>query len=55
MFWQIPVWQIPVTIAWGYLCVIVMIWAASKIFRVGVLMYGKPPSPIEILKWVRYS
>ena len=48
-------WQIPVTIAWGYLCVIGMIWLAAKIFRVGVLMYGKPPSPLQLLKWVKYS
>jgi hypothetical protein len=28
---------------------------AAKIFRVGVLMYGKPPSPLQLLKWVRYT
>ncbi len=48
-------WQIPVTIAWGYACVLGMIWLAAKIFRVGVLMYGKPPSPLQLLKWLRYS
>lgn len=51
----IPGWQMPVAIIWGYLCVFAMIWMAAKIFRVGVLMYGKPPSPIELIKWVRYS
>ncbi|MCZ6835001.1 MAG: ABC transporter permease [Planctomycetota bacterium] len=51
----IPTWQIPVSIAWGYICVFGMIWGAGKIFRVGVLMYGKPPSPIELIKWLRYS
>jgi ABC-2 type transport system permease protein len=30
-----------------------MLWAAAKIFRVGVLMYGKPPSLVELVKWVR--
>ncbi|MBM4046867.1 MAG: ABC transporter permease [Planctomycetes bacterium] len=29
------------------------IWAAAKIFRVGVLMYGKPPSLRELLRWLR--
>ena len=47
-------WQVPVTIVWGYACVLGMIWMAAKIFRVGVLMYGKPPSPLQLLKWLRY-
>ena len=51
----IPTWQIPVSIIWGYICVLAMVWGASKIFRVGVLMYGKPPSPLELIKWMRYS
>ncbi|MHC4415348.1 MAG: ABC transporter permease [Planctomycetota bacterium] len=51
----VPLWQIPVTIVWGSLCVAAMIWMAAKIFRVGVLMYGKPPTPIQLLKWVRYT
>ncbi|MBM4080644.1 MAG: ABC transporter permease [Planctomycetes bacterium] len=29
------------------------IWAAAKIFRVGILMYGKPPSLRELLRWLR--
>lgn len=29
------------------------LWAAAKVFRIGVLMTGKPPKPAEILKWVR--
>jgi ABC-2 type transport system permease protein len=51
----VPLWQIPATIVWGYVCVAGMIWLAAKIFRVGVLMYGKPPSPLQLLKWARYS
>ena len=51
----VPIWQIPFTIVWGYACVFGMIWMAAKIFRVGVLMYGKPPSLIQLLKWVRYA
>jgi ABC-type Na+ efflux pump permease subunit len=30
-----------------------MMWAAAKVFRIGVLMTGKPPKVGEILKWVR--
>lgn len=51
----VPLWQIPVSIIWGYFCVFAMIWLAAKIFRVGVLMYGKPPSPLQLIKWIRYS
>jgi len=32
-----------------------VIWVTSKIFRVGILMYGKRPTLPEILKWVRHS
>jgi ABC-type Na+ efflux pump permease subunit len=51
----IPFWQIPASIIVGYASMFAMIWLAAKIFRVGVLMYGKPPSPMELIKWVRYS
>jgi len=50
----VPLWQIPVTMMWGYICVIGMVWMAAKIFRIGVLMYGKPPNPLELVKWLRY-
>jgi ABC-2 type transport system permease protein len=30
-----------------------VMWAAGKIFRVGILMYGKPPSLKELLRWIR--
>jgi ABC-2 type transport system permease protein len=51
----VPLWQVGASIVWGYACVVGMIWMAAKIFRVGVLMYGKPPSPFQMLKWVRYT
>jgi ABC-2 type transport system permease protein len=35
--------------------VIVVIWAAAKIFRTGILMYGKKPGLFEILRWLRQS
>jgi len=50
-----PWWQVVSTLAWLWVCVWATMWAAGKVFRVGVLMYGKPPSPLELLRWVRYS
>ena len=31
------------------------IWLAARIYRVGLLMYGKKPSYRELLKWIRYA
>ena len=31
-----------------------VIWVTSRVFRVGILMYGKRPTLPEIIKWVRY-
>jgi len=50
-----PAWQIVSTLAVLWLGVLAAIWAGAKVFRVGVLMYGKPPSLAELLRWVRYS
>lgn len=51
----IPMWQIISATAFGFFGVLLMVWMAARIFRVGVLMTGKPPSPMELIKWLRYS
>jgi ABC-2 type transport system permease protein len=51
----VALWQVVATLLVGYAAAVVMIWMAAKIFRVGVLMYGKPPTPIELIRWIRYS
>jgi ABC-2 type transport system permease protein len=51
----VPTWQIPVAIAIGIASVIFAAWAAGKIFRIGALMYGKPPNFKTLLKWVRMA
>jgi ABC-2 type transport system permease protein len=33
----------------------VVLWFASRIYRVGILMYGKKPNLPEILRWLKYS
>jgi len=37
------------------LTILFMIWLTGKIYRVGILMYGKRPSFQEIIKWIRYK
>jgi ABC-2 type transport system permease protein len=32
-----------------------MAWATAKIFRIGVLMYGKPPNMKTLIRWVRMA
>lgn len=51
----IPLWQIIGSSAVGLVSVVIAVWAAAKIFRVGVLMYGKPPTPLTLLRWLRYA
>ncbi len=50
-----PVWQIVLSLVLLWAAVVVLIWAAGRIFRVGILMYGKPPRLAELLRWVRYA
>lgn len=52
---KIPFWQIPASIAVGLLAVWFAAWAAAKIFRVGVLMYGKPPNFPTLIRWIRMA
>jgi ABC-2 type transport system permease protein len=47
----VPLWQIVAATAWGVVCAAGLLWLAARIFRVGVLMQGKPPTPRELLKW----
>lgn len=50
-----PLWEIGLSLLillasiWG------VMWAAGRIFRVGLLMYGKRPDLPELMKWIRYG
>ncbi|MBU4269063.1 MAG: ABC transporter permease [Acidobacteria bacterium] len=50
-----PLWQIVTSIALCSLTIWGLAWLGAKIFRVGMLMYGKKPTLGEILRWVRYK
>ena len=47
----VPAWQIAASLVWGFAVMAAAFWLASRIFRVGVLMQGKPPTPRELLRW----
>lgn len=51
----VPLWQELLSIALLYASAFLMIWIGGKIYRVGILMYGKKPSIKEIIKWMRYK
>ena len=48
-----PWWQVWLSIALGVGSVIVAIWFAAKVFRIGLLMYGKPPNFATLIRWAR--
>jgi ABC-type Na+ efflux pump permease subunit len=47
-----PLWQVLLSVVLVVGSTGVIIWAAARIFRVGLLMQGKPPNLPELLKWV---
>jgi ABC-2 type transport system permease protein len=50
-----PWWQIVLSIVLMLLTVWFFIWLTSRIYRVGILMYGKKATIREMIKWLRYS
>lgn len=50
-----PWWQIIASIVIMLLTVWFFIWITSRIYRVGILMYGKKATIREMIKWLRYS
>lgn len=51
----VPVWQLVSSILILIATFIGIVWIAAKIYRVGILMYGKKPSYKELFKWLKYS
>jgi ABC-2 type transport system permease protein len=51
----VPAWQVAATLVWGFAWVGVFLWAGAKVFRVGILMQGKPPTPRELWRWIRMA
>jgi ABC-type Na+ efflux pump permease subunit len=50
-----PVWQVLLSIAVGCAGVVAAVWFSSKVFKIGLLMFGKPPNLRTLIRWVRAS
>ena len=50
----VPWWQLLISITILFGTFFFVVWFASKIYRVGILMYGKKPTWRELYKWLKY-
>ena len=48
-----PAWQVMLSWLLSGVFALFMVWASARIYRVGILMYGKKPTVKELLRWVR--
>jgi ABC-2 type transport system permease protein len=50
-----PLWQLLLAYGLTLASAAVMVWVCARVYRVGILMYGKRPSLREIWRWARYA
>ena len=50
-----PMWQILLSMGLMVAAIFGAVWVAGRIYRVGILMYGKRPSIAELGRWLRYT
>lgn len=50
----VPWWQIVISVSLLFATFFLVVWFAAKIYRVGILMYGKKPTWKELYKWLKY-
>ena len=50
----VPLWQLILSIVILFATFLLVVWFAAKIYRVGILMYGKKPTWKELYKWLKY-
>ena len=50
----VPIFEQIVSLLILFLTVILIIWIAAKIYRIGILMYGNKPSYKDLIKWLKY-
>ncbi len=52
---DVPIWQLGLSLLLLTGTFVGAVWVSSRIYRVGILSYGKKPSLREIMKWMRYA
>ena len=52
---EIPLWEKLLSFSLLYASAIGIVWLSAKIYRVGILMYGKKPTIKEMVKWIKYK
>lgn len=50
-----PFWQIALAIFLNCVAIVCLVWLAGRVYRVGMLMYGKRATIPEVLKWIRQA
>ncbi|MFV8442826.1 ABC transporter permease [Flavobacterium sp. LB2P44] len=50
----VPLWQITISVALLFCTFFSVVWFAAKIYRIGILMYGKKPTWKEMYRWLKY-
>ena len=51
----VTVWETLLSLVVLYICFMLLLWVCAKIYRVGIFMYGKKPTLVEIIRWARYK
>ncbi len=50
-----PFWQVGLSLAIGVASAVLAMWFAAKVFKVGLLMHGKPPNMATLIRWARQA
>ena len=50
-----PFWQIALSLVLSLITTLGVVQLSARIYRVGILMYGKRPSLVELMRWLRYT
>ncbi len=50
-----PAWEVIMAIGINLIAILFFVWVSSKIYRVGILLYGKRPTVPEIVRWMKYK
>jgi ABC-2 type transport system permease protein len=50
-----PAWQVAISLAVGVVAAALVTWFAAKVFKVGLLMHGKPPDMRTLMRWAKQA